>query len=141
MGPTTSNHIPNALRFLPEETGSGHYQLVDERGTVWAKGVPCAAAAQLFAATPQLLREYDCLIAEAHACFRLRWSLEFGDPDFWEFVEDEGELDARFPGAPAYANWLQDLCDLSEALKVSVDEIPVERDVDLRNDLIGPPEA
>jgi hypothetical protein len=108
---------------------------------VWAGEVPSTAAALVLAAAPRLLQGYESLLEVAHECFRQRWRLGFNDPDFEEFLDDEGALEERFPGAPAYARWLQELSDRSNALLLPDGSCPVERYVDPQADLFPPSEG
>lgn len=129
--------LPHTLRYRVDDTHAGHFQLVDAKGTVWAGEVPCAAAALVLAAAPGLLRGYEILLGVAHECFRLRWNLGFNDPDFEEFLEDEGDLERRFPGAPAYAKWLRERSDRASALLLPDGSCPVERYVEAQADLFA----
>lgn len=141
MSSNDSAKLPHTLRCQPDPIRAGFHRLVDTKGTVWARDIPSRAAALVLAATPGLHRGYKALLETAHECFRLRWNLRWNDPDFEEFLEDDGELEERFPGAAANAERLKELCDLFSDLLLADGSSPVETYVDPQVDLFLPLQA
>ena len=123
----STKKIPRAMRYQPDPSNSTCFQVVDDRGAIWAHGIPHETAARVFAASPGLLLGYDSLLEDALESFRLlRWDIGDSGPDLEEFVEDEGELEEIYPGAPAHACWLQDLLERARAVRASEWESPIE---------------
>jgi hypothetical protein len=107
----------------------------DDSGVIWAARIPNEAAARVFAASPSLLLGYDAMLEYIFAYFSMRWDIGFNGPDLEEFVEDEGELEDRYPGAPDFACWLQDLRERSRSVRTSEWESPIEPYVEPQLDL------
>jgi hypothetical protein len=126
--PTPIPKIPRFLRYQADPLRPGFFIVTDDHGTVWAEGIGNEAAARVFAASPQLLLGYDWMLEEVLEYFHVRWDIGIRGPDFHEFVEDEGELEEKYPGAPEHAEWLQNLRDRS--VRFSQWESPVEEYVE-----------
>lgn len=122
--------MPRALRHQPDAHRPGLFQIVDADGGIWAEGVRNAAAARVFAASPGLLLGYDWMLEEVLEHFRVRWNIRLNGPDFQDFIEDEGDLEDEYPGAPEHACWLQELRERSSDFKWPTGESPFEPDVD-----------
>ena len=114
--------LPHVFRCEPDPGRPGTFLLVDEFSNVWARGIPSAAAAQIFGAAPALLRGFGGLLEEAYACFQLRFNLEHYAPDFGEFFYDNGELEEQFPGAPELARWLHAQSNLHDDVLEAISE-------------------
>lgn len=127
--------MPRSLRYRPDAERAGFFKVEDSTGTVWAEGVPNEAAARVFAASPGLLLGYDAMLEDVFSYFAMRWDIGFNGPDLEDFVEDEGELEDRYPGAPGYACWLQALRERSRAVRLSEWESPIEPYVEPQLDL------
>jgi hypothetical protein len=67
---------------------------------------------------------------DVFAYFHMRWDIGHNGPDLEEFVEDEGELEDAYPGAPEYACWLHDLRERSHQLQGHERESPIEPYID-----------
>lgn len=127
--------MPRSLRYRPDAARAGCFTVEDSNGKVWAEGVPNEAAARVFAASPGLLLGYDAMLEDVFAYFAMRWDIGFNGPDLNDFVEDEGELENRYPGAPGYACWLQDLRERSRAVRAPAWESPIESHIDPQAEL------
>ena len=130
-----SSKMPRALRYQPDLARPGTFQIVCGDGVIWAEGVRNEAAARVFAASPGLLLGYDWMLEEVLEYFHVRWNIGYSGPDFHEFVEDEGGLEERYPGAPAHAEWLQVLRERSSDAKGPDGESPFEPFVDPQAEL------
>jgi hypothetical protein len=128
MSPTTPK-LPRVLHHEPEPGRPGCFQVVDTSGAVWATGVPTESAARVFAGSPGLLLGYDWMLEEVVEYFHVRWDIGYHGPDFKAFVDDEGELEDKYPGAPEHAEWLQNLRERSAAVRHR-GESPVEPYID-----------
>lgn len=126
MNTSDPTKMPRGLRYRPDPLRAGCFQVIDERDAVWAEGIPNEVAARVFAASPGLLVGYDAMLEDVFSYFSMRWDIGFNGPDFAEFVEDEGELEDRYPGAPNYACWLESLRERSRAVRTSDWESPIE---------------
>lgn len=113
--------LPLELRHEPDPDRAGSFRVVDQRGNVWAQGIPTESAALLFAASPGILVTYDVMVDDLFRYFDMCWDIGFNGPDFEDFVEDQGELEDEYPGAPDYARWLQGARERSRALWLSGD--------------------
>lgn len=132
----TTGKMPRELHHRPASSRPGTFQVVDAAGSVWADGIPTEDAARVFAASSSLLLGYEWLFEEAFEYFHARWNLTMRSPDFEEFLlDDDGELDRRYPGAPAHAVWLQDLKNRACSARPPSGEHPVEPYSDPQSEL------
>ena len=133
---TFPDRVPQVLLHRPDPLRPGHFCVVDAKGAVWAEGIPTQIAARVLAAAPDLLLGYDALLGEARTGLFARWGIRHSGPDFHELVDDEGELDKSYPGAPDHARWLA---------VVSQDVVPVEAESGgrrfVRDSGVGPAEV
>ena len=122
--------MPRSLVHQHDQESPGFFQVVDGDGVIWAAGIPNEAAARVFAASPGLLLGYDWMLEEVCAYFHVRWNIRFNGPDFDDFLEDEGELEREYPGAPDHAWWLQELRERSEDTRGLEGESPIASHVE-----------
>lgn len=134
---TASSHtkMPRTLNYRADPLRPGSFQVVDGKGAVWAESIPNEASARVLAASPGLLLGYDELLEGVHAYFHMRWDVGHNGLDLEDFVEDEGELEDQYPGAPDYARWLRDLYECSRAARESEWESPIEPYVEPQSSL------
>jgi hypothetical protein len=130
MSAIQARKIPRALRYQRDLARPGTFRIVCGDGIVWADGVRKEAAARVFAASPGLLLGYDWMLEQAFEYFRVRWKIGGNGPDFQDFLEDEGQLEDEYPGAPEHASWLRDLRQRSADARGLDGESPFEPDVD-----------